>query len=456
MSLKGWLLGKVHGADVRVPDEGGGRVDPVLRDAGGSRPPQAHLGPYAPLIAAIRSELEDFVSLKLGLHLAIAERDRYVLTAIEIGADADPASAALLRRFTAEFTPEQIKRFLARDVIAGLPNAGAIDLSQFAGLGIPAPSPAADDPYASLIADLQEGGGDGPRAFDVTLVGRWVHGDAVVSHDSRVRASELVRGARTPLAVRAWSLGIDDASGARRVELSPAPGRRYVLGKDPDCDVVVDGTYASRRHCELWSDGARWWVADAGSTNGIRVESGAAIARSESVGGARPATIELPSRARLVLSAHAQGSPSDHPRMTMEPPTAFADDAGNLGTPATPLAPVRRAGPTVVLAASMASGVREIDLAACTLPFDIGRSRSQSLVIDASHADVSGRHVEIVAIDEHGAAVVVHGDNGVSVEGARHAAGERFVWKRGETMLLGRADGEAPACTVVLSPGAAA
>jgi hypothetical protein len=456
MSLKGWLLGKVHGAEAHVPNGTAVRVDPALRDGETPRPTQAHLGPYAPLIAAIRAELEDFVALKLGLHLAIAERDRYVLTGIEVGADADPASTKLLRHFTAEFTPEQIKRFLARDVIAGLPNASAIDLSQFAGLVATSPPPAAEDPYAALIADLQEGGEAEPRAFDVTLVGRWVHGDAAALHDVRSRAGDPGRGARTPLAAGAWTLRIDDASGARRVELAPIPGRRYVVGKDPDCDVVVDGTYASRRHCELWSDGAGWRVADAGSTNGIRVEAGGAISRSESAAGARAATLELPPRGRLVLSAQALGSPRDHPRMTMEPPAAPAGAAANLGAPATPLAPARRPGPSMVLAASMASGVREIDLAACALPFDIGRSRSQALVVDGVHEDVSGRHVEIVAIDEQGATVVVHGDNGVSIEGAHHGAGERFRWKRGERMLLGRADGAAPACTVTLSTGAAA
>jgi predicted component of type VI protein secretion system len=88
------------------------------------------------------------------------------------------------------------------------------------------------------------------------------------------------------------------------------------------------------------------------------------------------------------------------------------------------------------------------------LPFGIGRSRNQSLVIDGAHADVSGRHVEIVALDDDGASVVVLGDNGVVVDGVAHATGARFRWKRGETMLLGRADAQAPACTISLVTGA--
>jgi len=44
----------------------------------------------------------------------------------------------------------------------------------------------------------------------------------------------------------------------------------------------------------------------------------------------------------------------------------------------------------------------------------------------------------------------VHGDNGVTVDGVAHPPGARFLWKRGETMLLGRADANAPACSVLL------
>ena len=47
-----------------------------------------HLGAYAPLIDAIRDELEHFVASHVRLHLAIAERDRFLLTAVGIGCEA--------------------------------------------------------------------------------------------------------------------------------------------------------------------------------------------------------------------------------------------------------------------------------------------------------------------------------------------------------------------------------
>ena len=456
MSMKGWLLGKVHG-----PGQDGRRVAPSLHGDPASaldaasppatdaerRAATAHLGPYAPLIAAIRDELEAFVERQLRLHLAIAERDRYVLSSIEVAVAGDEGHATLLRRFMAEFTPEQIKRYLARDVIAGLRNASAIDLAQFAGLNVEAGSRPkdAEDPYAALIAELKSGAPDAQaRPFDVTLVGRWVHGEGAV------------RIAPTPVSTRVATLEIDDASGRRRVELAAAaPGRRYVIGKDAAADIVVDGTYASRRHCELWLDGDVWRVADAGSTNGIRVESGGGATRSGPDD--RAVALALGPGAVVVLSAHARGEPRDYPRLRLDAPAparASVPRTAAAHAPPTPLAPVRRTPAPLVLEVRMASGAREVDLSAEALPFAIGRSRTQSLVVDGAHADVSGRHVEIVAVDEDGATVVVHGDNGVSVGGVAHLPGTRFLWRKGETMTIGRAGADAPACTVSLAAGA--
>src|SRR5581483_10784766 len=175
MTLKRWVLGKVNPtADMRA--RGTARIAPSLRDAPqGDRDPgtpgrremgvrreslreAAHLGRYAELVSAIRGELEQFVSNELRLHLAIAERDRFVLTSIEVECEQSEEQRELLRRFMREFKPEQIKQYLARDVIAGLRNAGAIDLTQFAGLNATredAGDEDEEDPYAELVAQLQ-------------------------------------------------------------------------------------------------------------------------------------------------------------------------------------------------------------------------------------------------------------------------------------------------------------
>jgi len=473
MSLKKWVVGKVNGNGGAQARRDGGRVAPKLADAPrqpdeptlgragerrGTQWQAAHLGPYAPLIGAIREALEHFAASQVRLHLAIAEHDRYVLTSIEVECEGSEEERALLRRFVAEFRPEQIKHYLAREVITALRNASAIDLSQFAGLNALAegriePDEEDDDPYADLLADLRgTGPGAAPPAYEVTLLGRWAPVDTPGNRTAARRPTAARDTATTPLAAHTVTLAVEDAAGERLVVLEDVmPGRRYAVGKDERCDVVVDGVYASRRHCELWLEGSTWWVADAGSTNGIRVEADGSVLRAE---GDDASIVPLRPGGVLVLSARASGATQQYPRVALrsERVTDVRSAAAHDGaSPHTPIAPplARRAGLTI--AARMRSGVCEAEIAERALPFLVGRSRSQALVIDGAHDEVSGRHLEIVAIDETGASVVVHGDNGVSVDGTAHACGARFHWKAGQAMLLGRREDASDACTLVLS-----
>jgi len=98
----------------------------------------------------------------------------------------------------------------------------------------------------------------------------------------------------------------------------------------------------------------------------------------------------------------------------------------------------------------MASGSRTVELGAHDLPFSVGRSRGQGLAIDWAHEGVSGHHLDIVAIDEAGATVVVHGDNGVRLAGTSYAPGARIRWKSGESIALGRIIGREPECELTL------
>src|SRR6266567_182818 len=310
MSLKNWILHKMNGMANRVDlprspvlSAGVIRSPVVMRSnparttaapAPGAASPAPHLGPYAPLIAAIREELEQFVVSYLRLHLAIAERDRYLLTSIDVRATGPDDAEELLRRFTREFRPEQIKLYLAKEVIGGLPNAGAIDLSQFAGLNVghDDEDAADDDDYSELLAELRHAKpAPGVRPYEVSLIGRWSE-----LGSAEARASSRADALRTPLAGRSAEIAIEDAGGSRDLVLqSVVPGRRYVIGKGEECDIVVHGVYASRRHCEIWLENGKWRVADTGSTNGIRIEStSGVIARFPSDAlSARSAAIEL-------------------------------------------------------------------------------------------------------------------------------------------------------------------
>jgi pSer/pThr/pTyr-binding forkhead associated (FHA) protein len=424
-------------------------------------PSSAHLGAYAPLIGAIRDELQHFVSSQLRLHLAIAERDRYLLTSIDVECVDASDGQDLLDRFAREFTPEQVKRFLARDVIAHLPNASAIDLSQFGGLNATQArerETSVDDAYAELLVQLRSSTpSETPRSFEVALVGRWTDCDATAP----ARTSGAVP--RTPLAGSRLELDIEDANGRRQVALSAVvANRRYSIGKGEGCDIAVDGTFVSRRHCEIWLENGAWWAADAGSTNGIRVENAQSVlgrAGPATAGGDAAAAIEVLPGAQIVLSARVQGSAAEYPRVAVRrndakaaPATPVSEGTKVPRTPVTPLAaPARARQVPLTLTASMATGVRTLPLADKPVPISIGRSRNQAVVVDWAHEGVSGHHIDIVRLEESGADVEVHGDNGVTVDGVDHPPGRSFRWQVGERMTLGRASGAEPACTLVLS-----
>src|SRR5438270_13869387 len=229
MKLKGWMLRKVNGmgnpasraepqSHAALAAHGAGapqthmhepRMRAVGKQRGGVPDDAEHLGPYSALIGAIREELEHFVTTQLRLHLAIAERDRYVLASVEVECDESNEHRDLLRRFIGEFKPEQIKHYLAREVIAGLRNASAIDLSQFAGLNVETEGTgcADADNYGELLAELESGmPRSTARPYRVTLVGRWSEIDpAVRAVDAKSARST---SPRTPLATRPVSLDI--------------------------------------------------------------------------------------------------------------------------------------------------------------------------------------------------------------------------------------------------------
>lgn len=66
-------------------------------------------------------------------------------------------------------------------------------------------------------------------------------------------------------------LTIHFSSRPARVLLLP-DGRETVVGRDPDCEVVLDDDRVSRRHAILASDGSAWSVTDLGSKNGTLVD----------------------------------------------------------------------------------------------------------------------------------------------------------------------------------------
>jgi hypothetical protein len=282
-----------------------------------------HLGQYGSLVKAMRDELEGFVANDLRRHLAIAERDRYVLTSIHVDSTGADDGRRLLERFCREFTPEQIKQYLAKEVIARLPNASAIDLSQFAGLNAgreAAPEGPADDDFEDLMNELRDAEPAAAGALTTSrssAAGR--RAMYVRPPARRLRAWPIRRRRRRRRRARTRSRGRE---GVRRVTLTAVPGRHYIVGKDATCDIPVEGVYASRRHCELWMEHGAWWTIDSGSTNGIRVEPAADAAPARSVRVSTPsdrAVLEVPPGAGIVLTASARGDARQYPRLVLRP-----------------------------------------------------------------------------------------------------------------------------------------
>ena len=305
-----------------------------------------------------------------------------MLTSIEVDCADDADGADLLRRFTEEFTPEQTKRFLARDVIGRLPNASAIDLTQFGGLNatrLHGDVPVDDDAYAELRAQLRASTpGEASHAFDVTLLGRWIETEPGAAA-AQGPGGKSAAAPHTPLAGSRLEIEIDDADGHRHLTLSSVvPNRRYAIGKGEGCDIAVNGTFASRRHCEIWLDNGSWWAGDAGSTNGIRVESAQSVLGRAGViaGGANAKTaIEIVPGARIVLSALARGEPGDYPRVLLSQvapsPSSSTPVSPGGKVPTTAITPIavmrqreRELARQLTLTASMASGTRTLTLGA--------------------------------------------------------------------------------------------
>lgn len=47
---------------------------------------------------------------------------------------------------------------------------------------------------------------------------------------------------------------------------------QVVIGRSPDCDIVLDDTFASAQHARVFVDGSQYWLEDLGSTNGTFVK----------------------------------------------------------------------------------------------------------------------------------------------------------------------------------------
>ena len=193
-----------------------------------------HLGRYEPLVAAVREELEQFVTNELRLHLAIAERDRYLLTSIEVECADErtaPRAAAPLHRRVQARADQALPR-PRRDRRAAqceCDRSHAICRPQRRAGGARG---GRARPYDALLAQLQSVAADATvRPYAVTLVGRWseaLRRATALSGAAHAPRHEprAARSSHTPLAGRSLTLELEDARGG-------PPGRARRRGSGP-------------------------------------------------------------------------------------------------------------------------------------------------------------------------------------------------------------------------------
>ena len=483
MALKGWVCAQGEPARSRARDLPPratplGQADAPRREQREPRAARAragqrlacrapqHLGAYAPLVGAIREELEQFVASHVRLHLAIAERDRYVLTSIEVECDGGDEARELLQRFMREFRPEQIKRYLAQrgDRPACRTRARSTSRSSPGSMPTPATATArADDERvrrAARGAARAPSRAPGAQPYEVSLIGRWSE-----STSRRAARRDTARAAstapRTPLAGRRWKSRSRTRDGRRHVDAAvgragpPLRGRqrrglrhrrqRQVREPPPLRDLARQGRLVGDRR---------------GSTNGIRVESADERARPQRTQRAAAPARQTRDRSRArrahrPVGARAAASRRDYPRLSLLQTAGDvgdardADGAATCSAPTTPLTPIvaarARAERLRRSRSRMASGERTRRRSPpSALPFRIGRSRNQALVIDWAHEGVSGHHVDIVELDdERRARSSCTATTASPSTASTHAAGRAVpLAGRARRCVLGRATGE--------------
>lgn len=102
-----------------------------------------------------------------------------------------------------------------------------------------------------------------------------LYGTRVVARSAKDRGDAKVKPAkrRLPRPVRTQNESaalVVTAGGLAGTSLRLKPGGT-LIGRNPECALVLDDDYASGRHCRVFHDGSGWVVEDLGSTNGTFV-----------------------------------------------------------------------------------------------------------------------------------------------------------------------------------------
>jgi hypothetical protein len=141
---------------------------------------------------------------------------------------------------------------------------------------------ACDADREAVISQLSERYAEGrlsrdtlDQRLEAALQARYQHdlGDVLADLPSRRRLGPAVqaywqRGRATLAGLMA---GASRPASARLLAFPSGGQRRFTIGRDADCDMVLPDPTISRRHAGLRREASGWMLDDLGSTNGTRL-----------------------------------------------------------------------------------------------------------------------------------------------------------------------------------------
>ena len=153
--------------------------------------------------------------------------------------------------------------------------------------------------------DIVIPGGDREKGLDYSFVGRaqctlycdhgrwFIHDDHSTNgmryQDQRIETHELHDGdmiyigesVQRRMALMFSSREVADTSNMRNFNLRGR--KRFVIGRAPDCDIVLNYPTVSREHCIITEENGAYFITDNGSKNGV-VLNGSLLRRKERLG----------------------------------------------------------------------------------------------------------------------------------------------------------------------------
>ncbi|TWP38230.1 FHA domain-containing protein FhaB/FipA [Leekyejoonella antrihumi] len=111
-------------------------------------------------------------------------------------------------------------------------------------------------------------------AFIFSIVGVLrgdIYGSRVVTRSRDGRSTRTEAPKRPPRAVRKGPTHLAVVDGSMRGITVPLAESGVLIGRNPECTLVLSDDFASGRHARVYRDGDGWFVDDLGSTNGTFV-----------------------------------------------------------------------------------------------------------------------------------------------------------------------------------------